>query len=468
MKLRRHAVISVLVPLLVLISTIVSPVAATTYKEMSTVHTLVESGFSTRVTLSGNSHNYAVAWDTTGAVHGGLCPRDELESRHGIPFSKEFDYSAPGGWENPAVPSILLLDDGTICMLLKMRPTPSEEQPSLVFVKSSNNGTSWSAPVVVTPALIINGTSRDSLRNPFLFEFNSTHLIAMWADARDVVVNGMYSIMYSLSGNNGTDWTAPVALFENCTNHFNAIKTRSEKLLISMVFEKAEYRPGKTVTPYNIYYVEVPTNGSAINSTEPQSLYRDTNTLPCYMDQFDNGDFLLTVTENLVLSYMTTGTYSSLYKIDDALAYSFAGLYMVGPSTAICFFNHDSKCKFVYLDHFIETANGGGLTNEQILLIVIAVVIGVQVGLCAVHDIKKRRARRGKNTPEPATGLDASPKQEPPENGSTDAKTKIEPPTSTGSEDKQDKQEPAKRTKQGTLTNDRSVHEEKTTAMKQD
>ncbi len=462
MKLRRHVVISVLVPLVIVISTIVSPVAATTYKKMSTVHTLVESGFSTRVTLSGNRYDYAVAWDTTGAVHAGLCPRDELESRHGIPFSKEFDYSAPGGWENPAVPSILLLENGTICMLLKMRPTPSEEKPFLVFVKSSNNGTSWSAPVVVTPALIINGTSRDSLRNPWLLQLNSTHLIAMWADARHAsVTNGLYSIMCSLSGNNGTDWIPPFALFENCTNHFTAIKTRTGQVLTSMVFEKAEYRPGKTVTPYNIYYVEVPTNGSALDCTEPQRLYPDSTSIPCYMEQFDNGDFLLTVTENLVLAYKTSSDYSGLYRISDTLSYAFLGLYMVGPSTALGFFFADGKCKFVYLDHFVES-NDGGLTNEQILLIVIAVVIGVQVGLCAVHKIKKRRALRGKGTPEPDTGLNVSPRQEPPEEGSTNAK--IEPPTSTGSDAKQ---EQAEKDKQETMTNDRKVHE-KNTAVKQD
>jgi len=416
MKLKRHVVISVFVPLVVLMSAIVSPVAATTYKKMSTVHTLVESGFSTRVTLSGNLYDYAVAWDTAGAVHAGLCPRDELESRHGIPFSTEFDYSAPAGWEKPAVPSILLLENGTVCMLLKMRDTTSENnQPSIVFVKSSNNGTSWSAPVVVTPAAIANGTSWDSLRNPCLLQLNSTHLIAMWADARIAdVPNGLYSIMYSLSGNNGTSWIPPIAMFENCTNYFNAIKTRTGQVLASMVFEKADYRPGKTVTPYNIYYVDVPTNGSALDSTEPRRLYPDANYNTCYMEQFDNGDFLLTVTENLVLAYRTSSTYSGLYRISDSVPYAFLGLYMVGPSTALCFFMADGKCRYVYLDQFIESNDGPGLTNEQILLIVIAIVIGVQVGLCAVHEIKKRRARRGKGTtPEPAAGLDASPRQDP-------------------------------------------------------
>lgn len=84
----------------------------------------------------------------------------------------------------------------------------------ILFATSDNNGSSWSAPV----ALNSNATTDEGDDfDPQLTTDGSGKWIAVWhsSDSLNDTIESDYDILYSVSTNNGTFWTAPAALDSN-------------------------------------------------------------------------------------------------------------------------------------------------------------------------------------------------------------------------------------------------------------
>ncbi len=403
-RVKRHVLLGLSVFLLFLsiLSTMVPPASGTIFPEKhGSYHALVDSGFSTAITLSDNQYNYAAAWDTASmSVRVGLIPRSRITSFSSPTFNmtkeiKGNNFSANYPYLDS--PSILLWDNGTVCLVMRTDPDDlGSKRRMLFFTSSGDNGSTWTTPYELT------GINETTVRNNYLFQLNGTHIIALWEETfNGATPNGPFSIVYRISSDFGVTWDPKVNIFVNSTNQLSAIKARNGEIILSMSIDTQEYRPGKNISASNIYlehYFPITANLTAINDTEPQLLSSHEGTSPFFMNTFDNGDLIFTWGTHLILFYRTLGKFSGLYELfeSETLFPSFMGIYMAGGNTALAVFTLGNKCYVKYLDNFVEVSDPG-LPPEAILAIVVVIILGIQIGLYTLNKMRKRKNAPGKS-----------------------------------------------------------------------
>ena len=139
-----------------------------------------------------------------------------------------FTKSTDGGtiWSAPVVvstsssnsnPHIGVDTDGTIFVIWEDKSVLGQDR--IVFIKSTNGGTTWSAPVSNIDSLITQSRSLNSAMSVYSDGLNTTIVVA-WQSIFDNGNDTFFSTWYGYSTNDGTSWSVPTKLSDNVSQGF--------------------------------------------------------------------------------------------------------------------------------------------------------------------------------------------------------------------------------------------------------
>ncbi len=362
-------------------------VKAAVYPQISPPRVLVEADFSDRISWDANQAHYIVAWNTN-TVHVGLIPKHEIENKGAISFlfQRELDFSP--SYEDISSPSVMLLENGTILLLVKMR-LEYLVYPGFYFLRSNDNDTTWSTPVVLT---MLN---EKQIRNNYLLRVNSTHIVSFWEENYGLNQYVNNSIVYRISPDFGITWSDKQVLYENCTRLFSATQNYDGRMLLSMIFEH-EFQPG--VKPYFPYFVGLSEVEETWHDTSPIFINNTPGTeIPFFTYEFDNNIMMVAYSKSVLATNLTIGITSDPFSILDNQNYDIVGLAAVNNETAVCFTKNGTQCLLFYLDVSFELLfTQPGLPPEVIMVIIILILVGTQVGIYMAYTYSKKHPKKGK------------------------------------------------------------------------
>lgn len=331
-----------------------------------------------------------------------MIPKAEVDARDEISFSWTMQYLPPPGFTDLGYPSAMMLENGSICMFLKMRDGSTPDPAGLYFTRY--NGTTWTAPDRLTSIY------EKRVQNNYVLRFNATHLIAIWMENYNATAPSInFSLVYRFSLDNGTSWMPKKYLFHNCTNHFNAFQRRDGKFVFSMLFD-TKYRAEIEIATE--YFFVVPDELGDLPSMIPQRVFPNLDrnghdNIAFFVDSFPSGDIISSRGDSITITYVSRNEVSAPYTMFETIPYAIVGLRVIDDETAMCFVQTGNQCGFKYLTNFYLVVDGG-LTPEQIFLIVVIVIILAQVLLYMLH----KRKTRAKNAARGDVGGSGQPRNE--------------------------------------------------------